>query len=111
MDNFPYSPDFKYKVTSRYNVESTQYENKVEDSRLITSKKLRTFELSAFTSRLKAEIDAVIAFFDAQKENLTPFTITIDEESITGKFEPGTFWYSKVSAGIYEYGFTFQEVP
>lgn len=108
MDNFPYSPDFKYKVTPRYNVESTQYENKVEDSRLITSKKLRTLELS-FTSRNKTEKDTAVAFFDTQKENLTAFTITIDGEVITGKFEPGTFWHSPVSAGIYEYGFTFQE--
>ncbi len=110
MDNFPYSPDFKYKVTPKYNVESTQYENKVEDSRLLTSKKLRTFEFP-FTVRPKTEMDIVIAFFDTQKENLNPFTVTIDGEIITGKFEPGTFWYSPISAGIYEYGFTFQEVP
>jgi hypothetical protein len=111
MDNFPYSPDFKYKIVPRYNVATTQFENKVKEGRLLTSKKLRIFELSTFTSRSKTEIDTVNAFFDAQKENLYSFTLTIDGETVTGEFEPGTFWYSKVSAGIYEYGFTFQEVP
>jgi len=110
MADFPYQPDFKYKVKPRFNVETTQFENKVEEAHLLTSKKLRTIELLA-TSRLQTEIDIVKAFFDSQFENLLPFTLVLEGETLTGKFEPGSFWHSKVSAGIYEYGFNFQEVP
>jgi hypothetical protein len=110
MADFPYKPDFKYKIKPRFNVGTTQFDNEVAEARLLTSKKLRSIELSA-TARLKAEMDAIIAFFDSKYENLTSFTLEIDGETITGKFEPGSFWYSLVSAGIYEYGFNFQEVP
>ncbi len=112
MADFPYLPDpFDNKCKSRYNTESTIYENKVEDSRLITSKKLRTWEELKFTVRTKSEMDAAIVFFDLKKENLTSFSISIDGETVTGKFIKDSFWNSRRSYAVYDYGFGFQEVP
>lgn len=110
MADFAYSPDFNYRVQSRYNVETSKFENMVEEARLLTSKKLRLFELT-FKNRDKTERDAAIAFFDTKQENLTEFTMEIDGNTITGKFVPNTFYDIKMAANVYEYGFSFQEVP
>lgn len=111
MENFPYSPDFGAKCKPRYNTESTKFENETEETRLITSKKLRTWEDLPFSSRSPEEMEVVHDFFDTVKEDLESFTITIDGESVTGKIDKGSFWYSRIAPVVYNYGFTFREVP
>lgn len=111
MANFPYSPDFGATCKPRYNTKTTKFENETEETRLITSGKLRTWENLPFSSRKPVEMDAVNTFFDTIKEDLDSFTITIDGESVTGKIDKGSFWYSRKAPEVYNYGFTFREVP
>ncbi len=109
MADFIYTPDFNYKCKPRYNVESTEFENQAEESRLITSKKQRTWEDLIFTSRNKTEFDAVMAFYDSKHENLDSFTLEIDGETVTGKFVKDSFWYVLRAYRVYDYGFGFKE--
>ena len=111
MADFPYSPDFGARRKPRYNTATTKYENEVEDSRLLTSQKLRTWENLLFSSRKAAEMSAVDTIFDTYKEDLTEFTIEIDEETVTGKIDKGSFWSARVGPAVYDYGFPFREVP
>ncbi|MDD4980703.1 MAG: hypothetical protein PHC54_05495 [Candidatus Omnitrophica bacterium] len=111
MENFPYSPDFGARCKPRYNTESTKFENETEETRLITSKKLRTWQDLPFSSRDAAEMAAVNTFFDTVKEDLEEFTITIYGESVTGKIEKDSFWCVRIGSVVYNYGFTFREVP
>lgn len=109
MAVFPYSPDFGYEGKHRYNVGVSQFENQVEEARLLSSKKLRTWDNLEFTARTKTERDAAVAFFDSQKENLTEFDLVIDGETVTGKFVPDTFKDKRVAYGIWHYYFGFKE--
>lgn len=111
METFPYRPDFGANCKPRYNTETTRFENEVEQTRLITSKKLRTWESLPFSSRSPEEMDAVITFFETVKEDLEAFTITIDGEEVIGKIDKGSFWHSRIAPAVYNYGFTFREVP
>jgi len=111
MDTFPYAPDFGAKCKPRFNTASSQFENIEEETRLLTSKKLRTWDDLPFSSRGPTEMAAVEAFFDAVCENLTAFSLTIDGEAVTGKFVKDSFWHIRVAPYVYNYGFGFQEVP
>lgn len=111
MENFPYAPDFGAKCKPRYNTNTEKFENETEETRLLTSKKLRTWEDLPFTSRNSAEMAAVNTFFDTVTEDLEEFTITIDGESITGKIAKDSFWYARIGPAVYNYSFTFREVP
>ena len=109
MADFAYSPDFNYKVKPHYNVLVSAFENKVEQTRLKSSKKLRSYELN-FTNRSQAEMTAVNAFFDAKKGSLTTFTVNIDGVDVLGRFVQDSFFYQRVAGAVYTYGFNFQEV-
>ncbi len=110
MADFIYKPNFDYKCKPRYNVETTEFENQAEESRLISTKKLRTWEDLMFTSRYKAEFDAVVAFYDSKYENLESFTMELGGETVTGKFIKDSFWHILRAYGIYDYGFGFKEI-
>lgn len=109
MADFAYSPDFNYKVKPRYNVLTSTFENKTEQSRLKSSKKLRAYELN-FTNRPQAEMNAVNTFFDTKKGSLTAFTVNIEGVDVLGKFVEDSFFYQRVASAVYSYGFNFQEV-
>ena len=111
MADFAYSPNFGARCKPRYNTATTRYENEAEDSRLLTSQKLRIWENLTFSARGSAEMAAVNTFFDTYKEDLTEFTMSIDDETVTGKIDKGSFWYVRVGPAVYDYGFTFREVP
>jgi hypothetical protein len=111
MADFPYSPNFGARCKPRYNTETTKYENEEEDSRLLTSKKLRTWENLTFSARTPTEMTAVNIFYDTYKEDLTAFSMVIDGETVTGKMDKGSFWFVHTAPYVYEYGFTFREVP
>ena len=110
MENFPYKPDFGSRCKPRYNTITSKFENETEETRLITSGKLRIWDNLNFSSRTPEEMTAVHTFFETVKEDLEAFTITIDGESVTGKIDKDTFWYSRVAPAVYDYGFTFREV-
>ncbi len=111
MENFPYKPDFGARCKPRYNTETERFENQSEETRLLDSTKLRTWDDLPFSSRGPTEMTAVKTFFDIVKEDLEAFTITIDEEVVTGKINKDSFWYIRVAPAVYNYGFTFREVP
>lgn len=111
METFPYSPDFGARGKPRYNTETTVFENETEETRLKTSKKLRTWEDLPFTSRDTTEMDAVEDFFETVKEDLEPFILTIRGEAVVGKFVKDSFWYVQVGPAVFNYGFGFREVP
>ncbi len=111
MENFTYNPDFGYKCKSQYNTETSKFENETEETRLLTSQKLRIWEDLLFSTRTLAEVEAVITFFDTVKKDLEFFTFTLDGEEITGKIDKGSFWYTRIAPEVYNYGFTFREVP
>lgn len=111
METFPYKPDFGAKCKPRYNTATTRFENETEETRLLTSKKLRTWEDLPFSSRDLTEMAAVNAIFDAVNEDLEEITITIDGEEVAGKIAKDSFWYARIAPLVYDYGFTFREVP
>lgn len=109
MADFPYKPDFKYRVKPAYNVLISKFENQVEQRRLKTSGKLRPWDL-IFQNVDKTEMDAVNTFFDNKKGELTSFTIDLDGSEVLGRFGEGSFWSQPVAYQVYHYGFLFQEV-
>ncbi len=111
MENFPYAPDFGATCKPRYNTQTTKFENETEETRLITPTKLRTWSDLAFSSRDTDEMAAVLTFFDTVQEDVEAFTITIDGESITGKIDKDSFQHIRVAPYVYNYSFTFREVP
>lgn len=109
MADFAYNPDWKYKVSPDYNVLVSKFENKVEQRRLKSSAKLRKWELG-FSTRNTTEFNTVKSFFDTKKGAWTSFTMSLDGETVTGRFEEESFWFIPLASGIWNYGFTFQEV-
>jgi|GEM_PF-3587621 len=109
MADFAYAPDFNYKTKPRYNTLVSTFENKVEQRRLKSPKKLRSYELT-FTNRSQVEISAVNAFFDSKKGSLTTFTVNIEGEDVLGRFVEDSFYSQRLAPSVYNYGFNFQEV-
>jgi hypothetical protein len=109
MADFVYKPDFGYKTKPFYNVLRTKFDNKVEQRRLKTSQKLRSWELS-FNNRSTTEKNAVSTFYDDKKGSLTAFSISIDGSDVTGIFVEDSFWYERIAPNVYNYGFEFEEV-
>ncbi len=109
MADFAYSPDFNYKVKPRYNVLISTFENKVEQTRLKSSKKLRSYELT-FANRKDTEMTAVNTFFDTKAGSLHTFTVNIEGVDILGRFVEDSFYSQRVAPKVYTYGFNFQEV-
>lgn len=109
MATFGYSPDFNYRVTPKYSVLRTRFENNVEQRRLRTSRKLRTFDLT-FENRSTTEVEAVIDFFDARKGSLDEFDLVIAGETVNGVFVEDSFFYQRLAPNVYAYGFQFEEV-
>jgi hypothetical protein len=109
MADFAYSPDWNLRTKPNYNVAISKFRNNAEQRRLISSQKLRKWDLE-FKSRDSAEMAAVNTFYDTKYGPLTSFTMLIDGETVTGRFEEDSFWSEKIAPGLYNYGFTFQEV-
>lgn len=109
MADFPYKPDFGYKVQPKYNTLVKRYANNVDQARLVSSQKLRTMTLP-FSNRNGTEKDAAEAFYDTKKGATTTFTVEVDGETITGRFIEGTFSFVHKAGDVYDYEFQFEEV-
>lgn len=109
MADFAYSPDWNFKSQPKYNVAITKFRNNFEQRRLISSKKLGKWDFE-FKSRDTTEMAAVNTFYDTKYGALSSFTMDIDGVTVTGRFEEDSFWSEKIAPGLYNYGFSFQEV-
>lgn len=109
MADFPYNPDFGYKVNSKFATVRTKMENGVEQRRLVHGRKLRDFQLP-FSNRNTTEMDAAKAFFDLKNGSTTAFTISIEGADVLGVFQEDSFVHTRTGPNSWSYEFTFEEV-
>ena len=109
MADWPYSPDFGYEITPKFNTITKEYASGIDQVRLVTTKKKRSYEFQ-FSRVRQAERDAAEAFYNSHYGATNPFTMEIDGEVVTGRFVEGSFKITKVGPGIYDYTFQFQEI-
>lgn len=109
MADFPYKPDFGYKIKPKYNTLRKKYANNVDQVRLMSSQKTRDFDLP-FSNRSQTERNAVEDFYDAKTGAATTFTIEIDGEEITVRFVEESLEIVRKAPGIYDYSFQCEEV-
>ena len=93
-----------------YNVESTQYENMVKDSRLLTSGMLLGFKIKS-PALTYMQFQDYITFFNSKYGSLTSFTIDSPFDGVTYavKFVKGSF-KTTYSGGVYQCEFSLERV-